>query len=336
MKVLFIGGTGVISTACTQLAAHRDIDLWILNRGQRRIDLPDKVNVITGNIKDPDEIEKRLDGQTFDAVANFVNFVPDDIERDIRLFADRCGQYIFISSASAYQKPLSHYRVTESTPLVNPYWQYSRNKIACEERLTREYRENGFPFTIVRPSLTYGDTLIPLAVNSWGPKCWTVVDRMLKGRKVIVPGDGTSLWVTTHNSDFARGFVGLLGHHQAVGHAFHITTDEVLTWQQHYDIVADIVGATPDYVHIPTDFLMAYDPKQEGNLLGDKAWSAVFDNTKIKTFVPDYVATTTFRQGMEQTLGWFDADPARKLIDDEFNDWCDKVIAAYESGLPKM
>jgi nucleoside-diphosphate-sugar epimerase len=333
MKVLFIGGTGVISTACTELAAARGIELFLFNRGQRAIDLPDGVEVIVGDIKKPDEAAEALQEHTWDAVVNWINFVPGDIERDISLFAGKTRQYIFISSASAYQKPVSHYLINESTPLANPYWQYSRNKIACEERLMQAYREDGFPITIVRPSLTYGDTLIPLAVNSWG-KSWTVVDRMLKGRKIIVPGDGTSLWVTTHNSDFAKGLVGLLGHAQAIGHAFHITSDEVLTWDQHYQIVGRTVGVEPEIVHIPTEFLMAFNPGEEGNLLGDKAWSVVFDNTKLKTFVPDYVATTTFAQGMARTIACFQADSSMQAIDDEFNALCDKIIAAYESDLP--
>jgi nucleoside-diphosphate-sugar epimerase len=333
MKVLFIGGTGVISTACTELAAARGIELFLFNRGQRAIDLPDGVEVIVGDIKKPDEAAEALQEHTWDAVVNWINFVPEDIERDISLFAGKTRQYIFISSASAYQKPVSHYLINESTPLANPYWQYSRNKIACEERLMQAYREDGFPITIVRPSLTYGDTLIPLAVNSWG-KSWTVVDRMLKGRKIIVPGDGTSLWVTTHNSDFAKGLVGLLGHAQAIGHAFHITSDEVLTWDQHYQIVGRTVGVEPEIVHIPTEFLMAFNPGEEGNLLGDKAWSVVFDNTKLKTFVPDYVATMSFAQGMARTIACFQAHSSMQAIDDEFNALCDKIIAAYETGLP--
>jgi nucleoside-diphosphate-sugar epimerase len=333
MKVLFIGGTGVISTACTRLALQRGIDLYLLNRGKTQARIPDGANVITADIRDADAAARALEGQTWDCVVNWINFVPEDIERDIALFAGKTGQYIFISSASVYQKPVSHYLVTESTPLANPHWRYSRNKIACEERLAQEYRENGFPYTVVRPSLTYGDTLIPLAVNSWG-KPWTAVDRMLRGEKVIVHGDGTSLWVTTHNSDFAKGLVGLLGHAQAVGHAFHITGDEVLTWDQHCRIVGRAVGVEPEIVHIASDLLVRSDPSLEGNLLGDKAHSLVFDNTKLKTFVPDYVATTTFAQGIARTVEWFREDPSRQVVDGEFNAWCDRVIAAHQSALP--
>lgn len=332
MKALFIGGTGIISTASTKLAAEKGIDLYLLNRGKRSarvgIDIPEGVKVITADITDAEATKQALAEHTWDAVVSWINFVPAEIERDIQLFAGKCKQYIFISSASAYQKPASHYLIDESCPLANPYWQYSRNKIACEERLMQEYRENGFPFTVVRPSLTYGDTLIPLAYNSWNNP-WTVVDRMLKGRKIIVHGDGSNLWTCTHNTDFAKGLVGLLGNYQAIGHAFHITSDEVLTWDQHYRVVARIVGVEPDIVHISTDTLMEFDPDAEGNLRGDKAASCVFNNSKIKRFVPDFTATTTFTQGMERTIGWFRADVARQQVDDGFNALCDGILDAW-------
>ena len=237
--------------------------------------------------------------------------LPADIERDLEFFRGRTRQYIFISSASAYQKPSTDYLITESTPLANPHWDYSRNKIACEERLLKAYREEGFPGTIVRPSLTYGENLIPLVINSW-ERSYTVVDRMLKGQKVIVPGDGTSLWVITHNSDFAKGFIGLLGNEQSIGHAFHITTDEVLTWDQLYRTVGAAAGVEPRLVHIPSDFMVACLPEMEGTLIGDKSVSVVFDNAKIKRFVPEYLATTRFAQGIRQSLAWFDADPSAK------------------------
>lgn len=326
MKVLFIGGTGVISTACTELAARRGVDLHLLNRGQRAANIPDGVKTIRGDITRPDEVRAALKGQSWDAVINWINFTPADIERDIELFAGNTKQYVFISSASAYQKPPSHYLITESTPLANPYWEYSRNKIACEERLMVEYRDNGFPFTIVRPSLTYGDTLIPLAFNSWGGQSWTVASRMLAGKKVIVPGDGTSLWVTTHNTDFAKGLVGLLGNYQAIGHAFHITSDEVLTWDQHYRILARILDVEADLVHVSSETLIAFDPSLEGSLLGDKAHSVVFDNSKIKTFVPDYQATTSLVEGFSRTVNWFRADPSRQVEDGAFNELSDRII----------
>ena len=331
MKVLFIGGTGIISTASTQLAAERGIDLTLLRRGQHRSELPSGVKTLTGDINDA-SVAQTLAQTSFDVVVDWIAFTPADIERDLKLFRGRTRQFIFISSASAYQKPATHYLITESTPLANPYWEYSRNKIACEERLTRACREEGFPITIVRPSYTYGDTLFPLVTNSF-QKPYTVVDRMRRGQKVVVPGDGTSLWVNTHNTDFAKGFVGLLGHEQAIGHAFHITSDEVLSWDQMYRIVGAAAGVEPKIVHIPSDFIIACLPQQEGGLIGDKSISVVFDNSKIKRFVPGYCATTTFAQGVRRSLAWFDADPARKLIDTEANAAWDKLIAAYEKGL---
>ena len=188
----------------------------------------------------------------------------------------------------------------------------------------KAYREEGFPITIVRPSLTYGDTQIPLAVNSW-PKSYTIVDRMRRGKKVIVPGDGTSLWVITHNSDFAKGLVGLLGHRQAIGNAFHITSDEVMCWDQFYRLTAEAAGVEAQLVHIPSDFLAACYPEKLGSLVGDKSVSVVFDNSKIKRFVPGYCATTPFSEGIRRTIAWFDADPARQVIDHDANARWDKL-----------
>lgn len=332
MRILFIGGTGTISTACTQLALARGFDVHLLNRGKRAA-APQGAQVITADLHDEAATAAALGGRTWDVVANFIAFTPEDIERDLRLFRGRTGQYIFISSASAYQRPASSPFVTESTPLANPFWEYSRNKIACEERLLRALREEAFPATVVRPSLTYGDTQITIAVNSW-QKSYTAVDRMRRGQPVIVPGDGSSLWTVTHNSDFAKGFVGLLGHQQAIGHAFHITSDEVLTWDQIYRAVAAAAGvAEPRLVHIASDFLAACLPELTGSLIGDKATSVVFDNSKIKRFVPDFVATTRFRDGIARTIAWFDADPARRVIDAEANTKWDRIIAAYQRGL---
>ena len=332
MRVLFIGGTGIISTACTRLAAELGIDLTLLTRGRRAADLPSGVKTLTVDMADTASAARALDGAaSFDAVVDWIAYTPDQIERDLELFRGRTRQYIFISSASAYQKPASHYLITESTPLANPYWDYSRNKIACEERLMKAYREEGFPVTIVRPSLTYGETQITLAINSW-TKSYTAVDRIRRGKKVIVPGDGSSLWVITHNTDFAKGLVGLLGNEQAIGHAFHITADEVMSWDQFYRIVGEAAGAEPQLVHMPTDFIAACLPGELGGLAGDKAVSVVFDNTKIKRFVPGYCATMPFGRGVRQTLAWFDADPARKQIDAEANATWDKLIEAYEAG----
>jgi nucleoside-diphosphate-sugar epimerase len=332
MKVLFIGGTGIISSACTRLALQRGIILTLLTRGQRTAELPSGAESIHADINDAAAVARALQGRRFDVIVNWIAFTPADIERDVELFRGRTGQYTFISSASAYQKPSTSYLITESTPLANPHWDYSRNKIACEERLLKAYREEGFPATIVRPSLTYGENLIPLVINSW-ERSYTVVDRMLKGQKVIVPGDGSSLWVITHNTDFAKGFTGLLGHEQAIGHAFHITTDEVLTWDQLYRTVAAAVGVEARIVHIPSDFMVACLPEMEGTLIGDKSVSVVFDNSKIKRFVPDYVATTRFAQGIRQSLAWFDADSGRKRIDSKENAIWDQLIDSYEAGL---
>jgi len=333
MNVLFIGGTGIVSSACTRLALQRGIRLTLLRRGKHAADWAAGAETLHADINDPPAVARALQGRRFDVVVNWIAFTQADIERDLALFRGLTRQYIFISSASAYQKPATDYLITESTPLANPHWDYSRNKIACEERLLKAYRDEGFPITIVRPSLTYGETLIPLVINSWAERSYTVVDRMLKGKKVIVPGDGSSLWVITHDSDFAKGFVGLLGHEQSIGHAFHITTDEVLSWNQLYRIVGTAVGVEPRIVHIPSDFMVACLPDMEGTLVGDKAVSVVFDNSKIKRFVPDYVATMRFAQGIRQSLAWFDADPARKLIDSEANATWDKLIDNYERGL---
>ncbi|MGO9862518.1 MAG: SDR family oxidoreductase [Terriglobales bacterium] len=331
MKILFIGGTGIISTACTALAAKRGMDLTLLSRGQHKTELPPGVKTLIADVNDPALLQK-LEHEFFDAVVDWVAFTPADIERDLKLFRGRTRQFVFISSASAYQKPQTHYLMTESTPLANPHWDYSRNKIACEERLMQAYRDDGFPITIVRPSLTYGDTQIPLVLNSW-QQPYTAVERMIRGQKMVVPGDGTSLWVVTHNTDFAKGFIGLLGNQQAIGHAFHITSDEVLTWDQLYRIVGVAIGAEPKLVHIPSDFIVACVPQDEGTLLGDKSVSVVFDNSKVKRFVPGYCATTTFAEGVRRSLAWFNADPSRKQIDHQVNANLDKLISAYEKGM---
>ena len=272
MKVLFVGGTGLISSACTRLAIAQGIDLFLLNRGNRP-DQPADATTLLADIRDLEATARVLAGHHFDAVVDWIAYTPDDVERDLLLFRDITHQYVFISSASAYQRPVSHYRITEDTPLANPYWAYSRNKITCEERLMRAYREDGFPFTVVRPSLTYGDTQIPLVMNSW-QRPYTAVARMRQGKPLIVPGDGTSLWTITHNTDFARGLVGLLGHQQAIGHAFHVTSDEVMTWDQFYAAVAAAAGVEANIVHIASDFIAVCMPDLKGSLLGDKvtAW----------------------------------------------------------------
>lgn len=331
MKVLFIGGTGNISAAVSRLALEKKIDLFNLNRGKVKVSLPG-VTTLTADINDKSAVAQVLEGHTWDVVVNWIAFTESDVRRDIDLFAGKCKQYIFISSASAYQKPLSHPIITESTPLANPFWDYSRDKIACESLLNAAYRESAFPMTIVRPSLTY-ETVIPTAIGGWDD--YTLIDRMRKGGKVIVHGDGSSLWTITHSQDFAKGFIGLLGHQQAIGQSFHITSDEILTWNQIYEAVAEAIGVKANMVHIASDFICQEAEKLDqawmwGNLHGDKAVSAIFDNTKIKTFVPDFVATIPFKAGIKQTIEWFEADESRMTINEDSNQFLDSVINAYE------
>ena len=328
MKILFIGGSGIISSACSQLAVERGLDLYLLNRGRSSRPVPESAHVLRGDIRDPASAAEALGDLSFDAVVNWVAFTPEHIETDLELFKNRTQQYVFISSASAYQTPPASLPVVESTPLFNPFWQYSRDKIACEERLTRAYRDEGFPITIVRPSHTYDRTLLPMDGG------YTVVNRMRQGKKVIVHDDGTSLWVLTHHRDFAKGFVGLLGNPHAVGNAFHITSDELLSWNQIFEMVARAAGTAANIVHVPSEVIAAHNPKWGAGLLGDKAHSMVFDNGKIKRVVPDYVATIPFARGAEEIMAWFDADGARQKVDDELDGLMDKIIAAQASALP--
>ena len=331
MKALFIGGTGNISGACSRLALTRGMELTILSRGMRSQNDISGARFITADINKPQEVKTLLKGERFDVVVNFIAYTPMEVQRDIELFSGICDQYIFISSASAYQKPPSHPVITESTPLANPYWDYSRDKIACEDLLMTAYREKGFPVSIVRPSHTY-ETVIPVAIGSW--EDFTIIERMRKGAAVIIHGDGTSLWTITHSDDFAKGFVGLMGNAQAIGHSFHITSDELLNWNQIYRAVADAAGAELRAVHIATDFICREADKMgqgwmRGNLLGDKAQSAIFDNTKIKRFVPGYVATVPFRVGIKRTVEWFDSHPERIRIDQGNNELMDAILKAY-------
>ena len=334
MRVLFIGGTGNISSACSRLAVKEGIELFHLNRGKVIANIPGEVKTIIADIKDKSQVLKALGDEKFDVVVNFIAFTPEDVKQDIEIFSGRTDQYIFISSASVYQKVGGHPVITESTPLYNPYWDYSRDKIACEDTLNDEFRKNGFPITIVRPSLTY-DTVIPVAIGSWTD--YTIIDRMKKGEKVIIHGDGTSLWTITHSDDFAKAFFGLLGHQQAIGHAFHITSDELLNWNQVYEAVAEAAGAELNAVHIASDFICDVGDTigwewMRGNLLGDKAVSTIFDNSKIKRFVPGFEAKITFREGIKKTVQWFEADPSRMVIDEGNNSFIDTVLKAYQGG----
>jgi nucleoside-diphosphate-sugar epimerase len=325
MKVLFIGGTGNISKSVSLACIERGIELHLLTRGTRDVHIPG-ARVIRGDINRPDDLSSLIEGGRWDSVVDWIAFTTEDIERDIRLFRGKTGQFVFISSASAYEKPPVHPVITESTPLCNPFWKYSRDKIACEETLNLAYRNEAFPITIVRPSHTY-DTAIPLAIGASHE--YTAVDRIKKGLELIVHGDGTSLWTLTHAEDFAKGFVGLLGNPKAIGEAFHITSDESLTWNQIYQIVASAVGHEARLVHIPSDFIAACDESFRGGLLGDKAHSVIFDNSKIKRMVPDYTATIPFHLGIRRTLAWFEADPARQIVKKETNELMDRIIAAY-------
>ena len=336
MKALFIGGTGTISSAITKQLVTMGCELYHLNRGNRKNRLPDGVNLLQADIKDEDQVSRLIEDLEFDVVADFIAFEPAQLERDYRLFKGKTKQFIFISSASAYQTPLSDYRITEGTPLSNPYWQYSRNKIACEEYLLKLYREEGFPITIVRPSHTYDERSIPLGVH--GSKgSWQVAKRMLENKPVIIHGDGTSLWTMTHNTDFAKGFIGLMGNIHAIGESVHITSDESLTWNQIYQSIADALGVKLNAIHVSSEFLDACSKEDyRGGLLGDKANSVVFDNSKLKRLVPDFVATTRFDQGIKQTVEYIVAHPELQTPDEEFDDWCDRVVDALNMALKML
>lgn len=327
VKVLFIGGTGTISEACTKLAVEEGIDLYLFNRGLTKASIPQEVQVITGDIRRRSEAAKILQGLNFDVVVDWIAFTPEHVETDLTLFQGRVKQYVFISSASAYQKPPNHYRITESTPLYNPFWEYSRNKIACEERLMKAYRDEGFPVTIVRPSYTYGLRKIPCAT---GGSDYTLLDRYKKGKKIIVHGDGASLWTLTHNTDFAKGFIGLLGNEKAIGESYHITSDEVLTWNQIYKIIGNAVGVEPNLIYIPSEVINRFDQEIGASLLGDKAHSMVFDNSKIKEVVPGFQATVSFAQGVRMAVEWFESEPQRRVINERHNQRIDRIISAYE------
>lgn len=332
MKALLIGGTGTISMAITKQLVMMGHDVWLLNRGNRSEELPEGVNVIVSDIDDEAATATKLGDMKFDVVCEFIGFVKSQLERDYRLFKGRTKQYMYISSASAYQKPVANYRITEGTPLANPYWEYSRNKIECEEYLMELYRNEQFPITIIRPSHTYDERSIPLGVHG-NNGSWQVVKRMLEGKPVILHGDGTSLWTMTHNSDFAKGFIGLMGNIHAIGEAFQITSDESITWNQVYQGIADALGIEWTPYYVASDFLNAVsDYDFEGSLIGDKANSVVFDNSKLKRAVPDFVATVRFDQGVKMVVDYVMSHPEYQKEDPEFDAWCDRVIAALEQA----
>jgi nucleoside-diphosphate-sugar epimerase len=324
LRVLFIGGSGIISSACSRVAVEHGIDLSVLTRGRSTSrPLPAGVTRLRADIREPRSVREEIKDLDFDAVVDWVAFTPDHVRADIDLFGGRTGQYVFISSASAYQTPPARLPVTESTPLSNPIWKYSRDKIACEDALVAAYRERGFPATIVRPSHTYDQTSVPFDGG------WTVLGRMLAGRPVIVPGDGTSLWTLTHHDDFARAFVPLLGHPRTVGEAIHITSDDVLTWNQIADALAAALGVTARIVHVPSDAIAAADPEWGAGLLGDKAHSLTFDNTKIRALVPGWRAVIPFERGAREIADWYLADPARQVTDARLDAVMDKLAATW-------
>lgn len=330
MRVLLIGGTGTISMAITKKLATEGHDVYLLNRGNRSSEVPSNVKVIKADINNEEEVLDKLGDLKFDAVGEFIGFVPEQVERDVRLFKGRTKQYIYISSASAYHKPVADYRITEGTALANPYWEYSRNKIACEDYLMKEYRDNGFPVTIVRPSHTYDERSIPMGVH--GDKgSYQIIKRMLEGKKVIIHGDGTSLWTMTFNEDFAKAYCGLIGNPHAIGEAFQITSNETLTWNQIYQCIADALGVELKAVHVSSELLTGLSNYDfEGSLTGDKACSVVFDNSKIKAAVPSFKATIPFSQGVRRSIDYVLSHPECQIEDPEFDAWCDKVIDALE------
>lgn len=322
-RVLFIGGTGIISSAAADLAIERGMQLTLLNRGLTPLRPPATgAEVLTADIRDPGAVDSALAGREFDVVAQFVAYTPDHVQADIERFADRTGQYVFISSASAYQTPPAFLPIRESTPLRNPEWQYSRDKIACEDLLVRAYRDDGFPATIVRPSHTYDRTSIPLFGG------WTAIDRMRRGEPTVVPGDGTSLWTLTHTRDFAKAFVGLLGNPLAVGDSFHITSDVSVTWNQIAAWLADAAGVTADIVHVTSDAIAAAAPDEGPGLLGDKMHSVLFDNSKVRSLVPDFIATTSYAEGARETVDWFDGNPDSAVVDPEMDALLTRLAAA--------
>jgi nucleoside-diphosphate-sugar epimerase len=327
LRILLIGGTGIISSAVARLAVERGHDVTVLNRGSSATrPLPEGAELVQADVRDPGSVRSALGDREFDAVVDWVAFTPEHVRTDLELFRGRTGQYVFISSASAYQTPPERLPVTESTPLRNPFWQYSRDKIACEDLLVGAYRESGFPVTVVRPSHTYDRTSVPLDGG------WTAVERMRQGREVVVHGDGTSLWTLTHHEDFARGFVPLLGDPRTLGEAFHITGDDVLTWNQVVRALAAAAGVEPRIVHVPSDAIAAADPGWAAGLLGDKAHSMVFDTTKLRRLVPEFTTTTRFEQGAREIVAWHDADPARRTVDARMDAVMDDLVARFRVG----
>lgn len=331
MRVLFVGGTGLISGACTDLALARGIEVVHLNRGTR----PDprrSVTTLVADARDEAAVAAGLGSRRFDAIVDFIAFHPADIERDLRLFGRRAGHLVVLSSATVYQKPPRAWPVREDAPLGNPYWAYARDKIACEERLLRAVREDGVPATIVRPSHTYADRSIPLAVRSLD-RPYTSIARLRAGKRLIVPGDGSSLWTLTHATDVAVGIVGLLGQTGAAGHAFNAMSDEALSWDEIHRVTAAAAGAELRVAHVPSPFIAECLPDLAGRLLGDAAVSSVFDSGKLASWVPDFRPRLRYAEGIRRAIAWYDEDPARRLVDEALDARWDRLIEAHERGL---
>jgi nucleoside-diphosphate-sugar epimerase len=329
VKVLFIGGTGIISSACSALAVEKGFNLYLFNRGgtSNRRPAPEGAHALSGDIHNPADMTRVLDEHKFDVVVNWIAYGATDVERDINTFQGKVGQYIFISSASAYQKPVQQLPITEETPLENPFWQYSRDKISAEKALEDAYIKDGFPITIVRPSHTYDKTMLPFQGG------YTFIERMRQGKAVIIPGDGTSTWVLTHHKDFAKGFVGLLGNPQAIGEAFQITSDMLLSWNQIYSYLAEAAGVELKAVYVPSTVINKFDPEWGAGLLGDKMYSVIFDNTKIKSLVPDFKAEIPYSEGSKEIIAWYDQHPEAQVVDEEFDQLIEKIIR--EVGYPR-
>jgi nucleoside-diphosphate-sugar epimerase len=326
-RVLFIGGTGIISTSSGRRALEQGWDLTLLNRGSSTTrPVPDGAEVVVADIRDPACVKAALGDREFDAVVDFVAFTPEHVKADVEVFTGRTGQYVFISSASAYQTPPARLPILESSPLRNPAWEYSQNKIAAEQVLVDAYRSTGFPATIVRPSHTYDETALPTTGG------WTDIDRMRRGVPVVVHGDGSSIWVLTHSRDFAVAFVGLLGHPQAVGDSFHITSDQLQTWDQIYRELGAAAGVEPNLVHVTSDDIALLHPPFGPGLLGDKTHSVIFDNSKVKALVPEYVATTPFSVGAREIIAWYDADASRRTVDADTDAVFERILAATKQG----
>ena len=324
MKILLIGGTGRISMSITDRLIKEGHEVWLFNRGSKRVE---GAMLLQGDINDEEKAASLLKNLYFDSITNFINYRPDDIKRDIRLFTDKTNQYIFISTASAYQKPPVYHIITESTPLYNPFWDYSRQKIACEDVLINEYRNNNFPITIVRPSHTYENTSLPVAIHGGSP--WQVAKRMLENKPVIVPGDGLTLWTLTHSIDFAKGFAGLIGNIRTIGEAYHITSDECLTWNTIYNEIGNALGVKAKLCHIPSDYIAKKNPKFAGSLLGDKSNNAIFDNSKIKRVVPNFICDIPFRQGVKSTINHLLEHKSLQKEDLEFDKFTEEITGGF-------